>query len=86
MNKILLTFLASAVMVIPAGAQQKIMRIHHSDGTSETRKVNDVVKITFENEGETPQPEGPQMVDMGLSVKWASYNIGATSPEDYGNF
>ena len=25
-------------------------------------------------------------VDMGLSVKWASYNLGASSPEDYGNY
>lgn len=25
-------------------------------------------------------------VDLGLSVKWASYNIGATSPEDYGGY
>lgn len=25
-------------------------------------------------------------VDLGLSVKWAKYNIGATSPEEYGDF
>lgn len=29
-------------------------------------------------------PEGA--VDLGLSVKWASYNIGATSPEEYGDY
>ena len=26
----------------------------------------------------------PEIIDMGLSVKWASFNIGATSPEDRG--
>lgn len=26
----------------------------------------------------------PNLVDMGLSVKWASYNVGATSPEETG--
>jgi len=26
----------------------------------------------------------PQMVDLGLSVKWATCNVGATSSEDYG--
>lgn len=25
-------------------------------------------------------------VDLGLSVKWASYNVGAESPEEYGNY
>lgn len=25
-------------------------------------------------------------VDLGLSVKWASWNLGATSPEEYGNY
>ena len=25
-------------------------------------------------------------VDLGLSVKWASCNVGANSPEDYGDY
>lgn len=29
---------------------------------------------------------GPEAVDLGLSVKWASYNVGATKPEEYGNY
>lgn len=29
---------------------------------------------------------GYQYVDLGLSVKWATMNVGATSPEDYGNY
>ncbi len=80
----LLLFIAAGMLAM--SAQQKVMRIHHADGTSETHKVADVLKITFENEGDTPDPQGPQMVDMGLSVKWATYNVGATTPEDYGNF
>ena len=31
------------------------------------------------------QPE-PEYVDLGLSVKWATFNVGATSPEDYGDY
>lgn len=27
-----------------------------------------------------------EMVDLGLSVKWAKCNIGATKPEEYGNY
>lgn len=42
-----------------------------SQGTSET------------TEPTTPDPEA---IDLGLSVKWASFNLGATSAEKYGNF
>lgn len=28
----------------------------------------------------------PEAVDLGLSVKWASCNLGASSPEEYGNY
>ena len=28
----------------------------------------------------------PEAIDMGLSVKWASLNLGASRPEEYGNY
>ena len=28
----------------------------------------------------------PQYVDLGLSVKWATFNVGAKSPEEYGDY
>lgn len=31
-------------------------------------------------------PDGVEAVDLGLSVKWASCNIGASSPESYGDY
>ena len=31
-------------------------------------------------------PTMPEYVDLGLSVKWATFNIGASAPEDYGNY
>ena len=31
----------------------------------------------------TPMPEA---VDLGLSVKWASFNLGASKPEEYGDY
>ena len=30
--------------------------------------------------------KGHQWVDLGLSVKWATCNVGASSPSDYGNY
>lgn len=32
------------------------------------------------------EPEVPEYVDLGLSVKWATCNIGAKRPEDYGDY
>ncbi len=31
-------------------------------------------------------PKGVEAVDLGLSVKWANMNIGATTPEGYGDY
>ena len=28
----------------------------------------------------------PEIVDLGLSVKWASFNVGASAPEEYGDY
>ena len=28
----------------------------------------------------------PEAIDLGLSVKWASFNLGASSPEEYGDY
>ena len=35
---------------------------------------------------EPTAPDGSGAVDLGLSVKWAAYNVGATAPEEYGNY
>ncbi len=32
------------------------------------------------------EENGHEYVDLGLSVKWATCNVGATSPEDYGGY
>lgn len=33
-----------------------------------------------------PMSDGHEYIDLGLSVKWATCNIGADSPEEYGNY
>ncbi len=42
--------------------------------------------ITAELSKATGYINGHGYVDLGLSVKWATYNIGASSPSDYGNY
>ena len=34
----------------------------------------------------TVKPFEPEYVDLGLSVKWATCNVGASSPEEYGDY
>lgn len=40
------------------------------------RLVHDTIVPTLE----------PKYVDLGLSVKWATFNVGASKPEDYGDY
>lgn len=43
--------------------------------------------VTVEDRKLQPNSNEPslgKLIDLGLSVKWASYNVGASSPEDYG--
>ncbi len=45
-----------------------------------------------DDDNELEKPNGIELknghgcVDLGLSVKWATYNVGATKPEEYGNY
>ena len=84
-NLTLLSLLALGTL--GAGAQEKLMRIHYTNGDTEVKRVADVSKITFENQGESPvDPTDKKIVDLGLSVPWATYNVGATAPEEYGGY
>ena len=40
--------------------------------------------MTFSANGQTIN--GHEYVDLGLSVVWATCNVGAESPEDYGDY
>ena len=41
---------------------------------------------TFVIEADNKEPTPGQVVDLGLSVKWAGWNIGANKPEDFGSY
>lgn len=71
--------------VLSVGAAERTMRVHMADGSTQDIPVADVAKITFED-SETPVIGTEKMVDMGVSVKWAAWNMGATKPQEYGNF
>lgn len=43
-------------------------------------------EIVFTTGDAVPSVPVPEAVDMGLSVKWASFNVGATKPEEHGQY
>ncbi len=48
---------------------------------------SEAVRSEEDNEIDAALPTTPaEAVDLGLSVKWASYNIGATQPEECGGY
>lgn len=42
--------------------------------------------LSFTTEKSSDEPTPGDAIDLGLSVKWASHNVGASSPEGYGNY
>ena len=68
------------MMTISASAQ---FYIYCSDGN--VIKV-DSISMIAPNTGATGSENGYEYVDLGLSVKWATCNVGATKPEEYGDY
>ena len=82
---ILSSLLGLFIGACPSFGQHKVI-IALNDGTTIEKYVWQVKDITF---GEVspivvPQPDEKTAVDLGLSVKWASFNIGASSEEEKG--
>lgn len=69
---------------------QATMRIEFMGGDCVDYPVSSIKCISFTKDQmpTTPDntPSGVEAVDLGLSVKWANMNIGATAPEDYGDY
>ncbi len=66
------------------------MEVKRTDGTTTSIPVSEIKDVTFVKEV-TEVPNEPSItpaeaIDLGLSVKWASHNVGASKPEDYGGY
>ena len=56
-----------------------------TDGTTYTAKF-EMEKVNLDDDNPVNDVYNYNAVDMGLSVKWADANLGATSPEGYGDY
>lgn len=85
-NTIIKNIVALAALILMpcfASAQQYV--IHMTNGEDMILQYNDVEYIMFQKGG-APLPGNHECVDLGLSVKWATCNVGANIPEEYGDF
>lgn len=79
LKKILFAAIASAVALLPVSAAAQGLKIITKDGKTTTIPYSNLEKvITYDG--------APEAVDLGLSVKWASFNVGATDAADYGSY
>ncbi|MBQ8257004.1 MAG: hypothetical protein IJY98_03690 [Bacteroidaceae bacterium] len=92
MKKIYL-FLTALMLTVAASAQTTIKGDVNGDGTVDIADVTEVVNIILnpDSDDDTPVlPDTPttdsRAIDLGLSVKWASCNVGATAPQEYGGY
>ena len=75
------------------GIMITLIAIDNEEGTVFSDKAQEVKRsvigvlkdIDSKSEWPSPGPE-PEAVDLGLSVKWATFNVGATKPEEYGDY
>ena len=94
--RVVLLFLACSLS-LPAFSQG--VAIYKKDGTMVKFAYEEIDSIVTYNYGEEPAkpslPDTPvtppaetqyEAVDLGLSVKWATCNVGATKPEEYGGY
>lgn len=94
--KVLLIVMASIMSVSDVLAQGII--VYKSDGTVDKISYAAIDSIVTyadykdetsnekEEDGKKPDNSTHESVDLGLSVKWATCNIGASSPEEYGDY
>ena len=72
------------------GQKKYEMVVEKTDGTETVISVEDIVRTYFREKdsenssSEGKAPSGVTAVDLGLSVKWANMNLGASAPEDGG--
>ena len=80
MKKIIVSIIALVAITMSVSAQKKYVVIYDKEGNDlHYYSSDDVSKVDFTDTYH-------EYVDLGLSVKWATCNVGADSPEEYGDY
>lgn len=95
MKKYLLLTLCALLSLSQGVLAQPQMHVNMKNGSVMNVFVSEIDSITWDDPTDDPgenNPDDPtvtvkpEYVDLGLSVKWATFNVGATKPEEYGDY
>ena len=80
-------FVLLAMQLISHSVWSQTMTIHYKSGQNVEYNMDIIDYVEFtERSNNNAQVSSGEAIDLGLSVKWASCNVGATSPEKNGDF
>ncbi len=79
---LLLAFVATSAL-----SSAQTLRVWKNGTQLYSVEVSGVDSISFFSTENLPKDVAvPELVDLGLSVKWATFNLGATKPEEFGDY
>ena len=79
-KKMLAVALLSVTALLATAQEQLVVKLN--DGTKVAYNIDYVKQMMYEDKSHVEK----SYVDLGLSVKWATCNVGASSPEDFGDY
>ena len=82
MKKVILSIISAA---FAANLSAQTVNVHFKNGQTIQYPSNNVDYVDFSAKAADPTVSAGQVVDLGLSVYWASCNLGAEAPEEEGN-
>lgn len=83
MKKIILSIISVA---FAANLSAQTVNVHFKNGQQIQFNSANVDYVDFSAKAPDPTLSAGQVVDLGLSVYWASCNLGAEKPEEYGEY
>lgn len=83
MKNIKFMLLSVILMLCGSNVNAQSLKIYKNDGTTITVPYSELDRIETADNEEQPKYE---YVDLGLSVKWATCNVGAEKPEQFGTY
>lgn len=86
MRKISILAILFAMFVGISFAQTASVIVVKNNGETVEYNASDIAKIVFDKTNTDVEITPGEAVDLGLSVKWASCNLGANAPEGFGNY
>ena len=86
-EKLFKTLLFFIVLMLPVmGYAQKRYTVYKTNGEKVVFEYSEIDSVVFKNYSVAPMPEDCEYVDLGLSVKWATHNMGADKISDCGDY